>query len=116
MRFWGVALAAVLGIRGRAGAGRAIRRPVKKPSAQLAGALFEIGVCRPIFTKMKTYPLMLPNGREQREENHKITWVHLKWYDGILERKKYSRNKGELLELKSSKVTQVCISHLQPFK
>jgi hypothetical protein len=30
--------------------------------------------------------------------------------------KRYSRNQGELLELKSEKVTQVCISHLQPFK
>lgn len=28
-----------------------------------------------------------------------VTWVHLKWW-GILEEKKYSRNKGDLLMLK----------------
>lgn len=86
----GLLQAVVLRIHGRgpgAGAGRPIRKPVKRPSAQLPGALFKIRVYRPIFTNVKMHPLMLLNGQKQRWEKHKITWVHLKWNDGILERK-----------------------------
>lgn len=97
--------------RGERGeAGRAVRRPVKRHSAWLPGALLEIRVCRTIFRKMKTHTLMLLNGQGQRQENRKITWVHLKRH-GILA-KKTIQGTGRTAAAEKGKGAQVCISHV----